>query len=370
MSTRQRIFFLIVVIVLAVGGLFLLRNTVNAPVPKEAPIEEESTTAFHELRRIDFATLHPSFRFSGTLLAGDEPSGWEGEYIPALESINIYDPSLNGATTLDQSVIFIRQFFADDFLTLTTVDIFSEEATTVQGHSAVRYDIEKKSFIGDFPGQPAWRSARHRVTDVRFTDQDQSTFYVFAARPDLPEAMITAFLDSLAFHNDATSFVAPLTENTVGVTKKPFGLAVSPTSSPITPERFSGFHTGADFEVESSDTKTPVRAMCGGPLREKQTVDGYGGVLIQDCLLDNRAITVVYGHLSPESITAPKGVYLTPGEPIATLGAAFSEETDGERMHLHLGIHRGQLIDQRGYVDSEPALSAWIDPCTLGNICN
>lgn len=33
------------------------------------------------------------------------------------------------------------------------------------------------------------------------------------------------------------------------ITKKPFGVFVTPQNSPVNPERFRGYHTGTDFEV-------------------------------------------------------------------------------------------------------------------------
>lgn len=33
------------------------------------------------------------------------------------------------------------------------------------------------------------------------------------------------------------------------VTKKSFGIYVTPQSSPVSPEKFTGYHTGVDFEI-------------------------------------------------------------------------------------------------------------------------
>jgi len=47
------------------------------------------------------------------------------------------------------------------------------------------------------------------------------------------------------------------------------------------------------------------------------------------------------------------------------LGDHESAETDGERKHLHFGIHKGSDIDMRGYVAIEEELENWIDPQTV-----
>lgn len=41
----------------------------------------------------------------------------------------------------------------------------------------------------------------------------------------------------------------PLTDAAARITKKPFGIFITPQNSPVQPERFSGFHTGTDFEI-------------------------------------------------------------------------------------------------------------------------
>src|SRR3989344_3309118 len=122
------------------------------------------------------------------------------------------------------------------------------------------------------------------------------------------------------------------------VTKKSFGTYVTPKNSPVAPERFTGFHTGTDFE----------------------TFAGYGGYLIQSCSINHQPITVVYGHLNLNSVAKNKGNPLTAGERIGVLGQP-PQETGGERKHLHLGIHKGMKIDTRGYVQKESELTAWMD---------
>ena len=147
---------------------------------------------------------------------------------------------------------------------------------------------------------------------------------------------------------------------------KPFGIRITPDDSPVEPERFSGYHTGIDYEILPGEegTDVPVFAICGGELRLKRVADGYGGVAVQECQRDGDTVTVVYGHLRLSSIDAHVGEYLTPGESIGVLGNGFSEETDGERKHLHLAIHSGPAIELRGYVSAIDALGAWLDPGT------
>jgi hypothetical protein len=160
-------------------------------------------------------------------------------------------------------------------------------------------------------------------------------------------------------------FQPPLDRAAERVTKKPFGLFITPQNSPIQPERFRGYHTGADFEIfpEELDADVAVQTICAGPLLQKRTAGGYGGVAIQSCSLDGQPITVIYGHLKLTGITANTGDMLAAGAALGLLGDDHSTETDGERKHLHLGIHRGPAVNILGYVGTSSELAGWIDPC-------
>lgn len=166
---------------------------------------------------------------------------------------------------------------------------------------------------------------------------------------------------------NSNGFQPPLDRASERVTKKPFGIYITPQTSPVQPERFQGYHTGTDFEIfpEELNIDIPVRAICSGKIAVKRTASGYGGVLVQNCELNNQPITVVYGHLKLTSISKNAGGTLNTGDEIGILGKAYFSETDGERKHLHLGIHKGSSISILGYVSSQSQLSGWIDPCSL-----
>lgn len=156
----------------------------------------------------------------------------------------------------------------------------------------------------------------------------------------------------------------PLSASRERINKKPFGIKVTPKSSPIKAERFTGYHTGVDLEILAGeeDVDVPVKALCDGKLLIKEIGSGYGGIMSQSCLLDGKNVTVIYGHLNLSSITKNQGDKISSGEQIAVLGKGFSEETDKERKHLHLGIHLGRGLDLRGYVATEQELKGWLDP--------
>ncbi|MFW5884788.1 MAG: peptidoglycan DD-metalloendopeptidase family protein [Patescibacteria group bacterium] len=158
----------------------------------------------------------------------------------------------------------------------------------------------------------------------------------------------------------------PLEKPKERVTKKDFGIYITPQNSPVEGERFRGYHTGVDWEVfpEEIDLEVPVEAICTGDLFVKKFVSGYGGVAVQKCDLEKRPVSVIYGHLDISSVSKNLGEELKAGEELGNLGGHKSSETDGERKHLHLGIYRGSNFSYRGYVDSEEELSDWIDPCS------
>jgi murein DD-endopeptidase MepM/ murein hydrolase activator NlpD len=149
-----------------------------------------------------------------------------------------------------------------------------------------------------------------------------------------------------------------------------FGLYVTPEpeSNPITPpERFTGYHSGLDFEIlpNEEDSEVPVYAACDGPVAYKNWTEGYGGLLVQHCTVGKEPVTVLYGHLALDSIRSQEGEELRRGDTIGFLGAAKSEETDQTRKHLHFGIHQGEDIDLKGYVQEQAELEQYIDPAEL-----
>jgi len=166
-------------------------------------------------------------------------------------------------------------------------------------------------------------------------------------------------------------FQPPLDRAAERVTKKPFGIYITPQNSPVQPERFRGYHTGTDFEIfpEELDADVPIHAICNGTIAAKRNASGYGGVLVQNCTLGNQPVTVIYGHLKLASVSNNTGDKLDASETIGLLGKAFSSETDGERKHLHLGVHKGSSVNILGYVQSQAELSNWIDPCSVANAC-
>ena len=151
------------------------------------------------------------------------------------------------------------------------------------------------------------------------------------------------------------------------ITKKPFGIKISPADSPVQPERFSGYHTGADFEVfeDEMDSDIEIHAICEGPRILSSRSTGYGGVVVQRCVYKGNDVTVVYGHLKFSSFLKTSDDILKKGQYIGILGEGFSEDTDGERKHLHLGVHKGVKINLLGYVQDESLLDMWIDPVEL-----
>lgn len=169
----------------------------------------------------------------------------------------------------------------------------------------------------------------------------------------------------------ASGFMSPLDRASERVTKKPFGIYITPKTSPVQPERFQGYHTGADFETfpEEQNIDVPVRAVCDGKLLVARTASGYGGVAIESCELNSQPVTVIYGHLNIASVKFKVGDQIKAGEILANLGAGYSAQTDGERKHLHLGFHKGSAVSILGYVQNKADLSGWIDPCSVDPVC-
>ena len=113
-------------------------------------------------------------------------------------------------------------------------------------------------------------------------------------------------------------FGLPLEQAEERITKKKFGQYITSQNSPVQPEKFRGYHTGTDFEIflEELNANVPVQAICDGKIALKKTATGYGGILVENCELDNQLITVIYGHLKLASIAKKAGDTLAKGEEI------------------------------------------------------
>lgn len=185
-----------------------------------------------------------------------------------------------------------------------------------------------------------------------------------AANPPATETPLAIVPNAPVAGEAATkTLTPPLTDTLSRVTKKPFGIKISPATSPVRPEKFSGYHTGVDFEIlpGEEDKDVPVYAVCAGTVVYKNYVSGYGGVFIEQCKIDGQDVTVLYGHVQLASLTNKLNDNIKAGDQIAILGKGYSEETDGERKHLHLGIHKGTAINFKGYVQTQAELSGWLD---------
>jgi len=197
-------------------------------------------------------------------------------------------------------------------------------------------------------------------------------FYLYFQAKSVSEQNTNSFLinkninkktDNPFIEENAEAINEPLSQSLERVIKKPFGIYITPENSPVSPERFTGYHNGADFEILPGEENIDVeiRAICDGQLIYKNYVSGYGGVAIESCELDSQPVTVLYGHLRLSSITELNS-QLTVGQKIGVLGTGFSQETDYERKHLHLAVHLGGEINFLGYVQDFADLNNWVDP--------
>lgn len=160
------------------------------------------------------------------------------------------------------------------------------------------------------------------------------------------------------------ALIEPIADFKARITKKTFGLYVSPQNSPVSPEKFTGYHTGVDVEYEDVTVDVPVSAVSDGTVVLARTASGYGGVVVINFQLEGTDHTAVYGHLRPSSLPEV-GQVVHKGEQLGLLGTGYSTETDGERKHLHFAILADNRIDLRGYVQSQSELSGWLDPLSF-----
>jgi len=209
--------------------------------------------------------------------------------------------------------------------------------------------------------QKALEAEGKHVEYIEYQGDDHN----ISANADLAWQRTIEFFRKHLSESGQNDIALPLDRPEERITKKDFGMYITPEDSPIDNERFRGYHTGVDWEVFADELgeAVPVKAMCSGELVYRNDVSGYGGVAVQACELKGEPVTVLYGHLDLASIDFRKSDSIESGEVIGELGKHESAETAGERKHLHLGIHKGPEVELAGYVDAQDKLTAWLDPC-------
>jgi hypothetical protein len=145
-----------------------------------------------------------------------------------------------------------------------------------------------------------------------------------------------------------------------------FGMYVTPDpdQNPIDPpERFIGYHTGLDFEIfpNEKDAEVPVYAICEGKVTYSGFAEGYGGLVAQRCTISGEEVSIIYGHLALDGLPRV-GTTLKKSRSFALLAAAKSHDSDDNRKHLHLTIHKGTEAVYLGYVQTKGELKDFIDP--------
>lgn len=122
--------------------------------------------------------------------------------------------------------------------------------------------------------------------------------------------------------------------------------------------RFVGYHVGDDIEFPSTNDDIPVVAIMDGTVARIDDVTGYGGM----ALIDHGDVNAIYGHIDLSRATLKAGDAVVMGQFIANLGEGYSEETDGERKHLHFGVYEGEPTRSNGYAESASAVDDWLNP--------
>ena len=183
----------------------------------------------------------------------------------------------------------------------------------------------------------------------------------FSAVPILSESPLVSPTPS---QTPVAKYAEPVAEFKSRITKKSFGIYIDPATSPVQPERFSGYHNAVDVEYQDVTEDVPVYALADGTIVYSDIVSGYGGMFMIEFDIDGVKHKALYGHIRPSSLPG-LGQTFSKGQQIAVLGTGYSTETDGERRHLHFSILSDNRIDMRGYVQNESELSGWVDPLNL-----
>lgn len=209
-----------------------------------------------------------------------------------------------------------------------------------------------------------------QIGDLVTEDPEPNLLPISTQRTPVAQTALQAvaynnFLKFFGSVNQDFGLVEPVTGFRQNITKKPFGIFITPETSPVANDKFSGYHTGVDSEFTERTEEIPVRAIADGTVIAATWAKGYGGVVVIKHMVKDVPLFVLYGHLDKASFLTASGARVRAGDRIGVLGDDHSEETDGVRKHLHFAIYTGEKMDYRGYVQTEEELSGWLNPLDL-----
>lgn len=151
-----------------------------------------------------------------------------------------------------------------------------------------------------------------------------------------------------------SDFALPISEYGERLRYKNFGEYIQ--------DRFKGYHVGDDIEYADERNEVPVLSIANGVVVHSGKVEGYGGLIIIKHAINGKTIHSMYGHLDLSSTQLKKADRVMKGDFLANLGEDQSDETDGERKHLHFALYEGEELRLKGYEASPEKVGTWINP--------
>lgn len=158
----------------------------------------------------------------------------------------------------------------------------------------------------------------------------------------------------LPINKDQGAVILPIAKYGERLTYKAFGEFIE--------DRFHGYHVGDDIEYQDTKEKISVKAIADGIILQSGNVSGYGGLVVIQHTVKNTVLTALYGHIDLSLSSLKKGDAVRKGQFLANLGEHKSQETDGERKHLHFALYQGNKLRQQGYEPLKENVSLWINP--------
>lgn len=366
LSKRSYLFIIVLFLAIVAGGAYLYFKQPDISADN-SPIETVQTQPTAQTNDdyldFNFSRLNKNYLFSAKI-----PKTWRGEMTKKDEGINVFNPDSIETNSIDKSQIYVGAKQALDFSDPVGFNVLSSRDLKINEQSAKEYQVTLKNQPTASANQPSWRVQNHSVTVVKVPVGRTFWFYSFVKRPDLPDEVFQKFLKSLNFKPSdqptESMVVKPIKYYPEEITLKRFGDLIKPETSPVQPEKFSGYHTGVDIEVLKINEEIPVYAITDGEVVRSNTAGGYGGIMTIKHKIGDKTLFVIYGHLKPSSQLPVKSQVVT-GQEIAVLGDDKSAETDSERKHLHFGIYKGTTPDIAGYVKNESQLKNWLNPLDI-----
>ena len=203
------IILIVVIVVLGVVGYYVYTNyMVEDATTTNTNISSYNINLYTYNSNVDFSNINSSvtnvenrwLRYDSSLsIQGDKNMQlklvyldmWNLEYRNSPNVLNFFNKTSDTVENLNNSVVFVNYYEADNFLAQFIVDLDLQESILINNYQVVVYEAIKK---GDpYEDRPIWFNQIHPIYEI----QSGNRIYTIDFKPGTDEVVIDRFLNNI-----------------------------------------------------------------------------------------------------------------------------------------------------------------------------